>query len=130
IQAGAHDLILRLPKGYETELGPAGSGISPGQAQRIALARALYNDPVLVVLDEPNSHLDGEGEAALTAAIHAIRARGGVAIVIAHRAGVISAVDKLILMRDARIVDFGPRQAVLAKLQASLAPAPAGGGVS
>lgn len=130
IQAGAHELILRLPKGYETELGPLGSGISPGQAQRIALARALYNDPCLVVLDEPNSHLDGEGEAALATAIQAIRARGGVAIVIAHRAGIINAVDKLIFMRDARIIEYGPRQAVLAKLQAqaaAAAPAPAGG---
>lgn len=133
IKAGAHELILRLPKGYETELGPSGSGISPGQAQRIALARALYDDPCLVVLDEPNSHLDGEGEAALTAAIQSIRARGGVAIVVAHRAGVIGAVDKIIVMRDARIVEYGPRQAVLAKLQAAAVtptPAPTGGAPS
>lgn len=131
IQAGAHDLILHLPKGYETELGPSGSGISPGQAQRIALARALFNNPCLVILDEPNSHLDADGEAALAAAINAVRERRGVAVVIAHRAGIINSVDKLIFMRDGRIVEFGPRQAVIAKLQAAAAaaaptPAPAG----
>jgi ATP-binding cassette subfamily C protein len=131
IQAGAHELILRLPRGYETELGPSGAGISPGQAQRIALARALFNDPCLVVLDEPNSHLDQEGEAALASAIQSVRARKGVAIVIAHRAGIISIVDKLLVMREGRIVEYGPRQAVLAKIQAAAAPqatpAPAGG---
>lgn len=123
IQAGAHELILRLPRGYETELGPSGAGISPGQAQRIALARALYDDPCLVVLDEPNSHLDQEGEAALAGAIEAVRARRGVVVVIAHRAGIIGIVDKLLVMRDARIVEYGPRQAVLAKIQAATAQA-------
>ncbi|OQW58953.1 MAG: hypothetical protein A4S17_11535 [Proteobacteria bacterium HN_bin10] len=122
-QAGAHEMILRLPRGYETELGPAGAGISPGQAQRIALARALFDEPCLVVLDEPNSHLDQEGEAALASAIQAVRARRGVAIVIAHRAGIIGIVDKILVMRDGRVVEYGPRQAVLAKLQAA-APAP------
>ncbi|WP_228126838.1 type I secretion system permease/ATPase [Candidatus Viadribacter manganicus] len=127
MQAGAHELILRLPRGYETELGTLGAGLSPGQAQRVALARALYNDPRLVVLDEPNSHLDAEGEAALTGAIQAVRARGGVVVVMAHRAGVINVVDKLMLMREGRIVEFGPRQAVLAKLQAAAgAAAPVG----
>jgi ABC-type protease/lipase transport system fused ATPase/permease subunit len=116
-------MILRLPRGYETELGPAGAGISPGQAQRIALARALFDEPCLVVLDEPNSHLDQEGEAALASAIQAVRARRGVAIVIAHRAGIIGIVDKILVMRDGRVVEYGPRQAVLAKLQAA-APAP------
>ncbi|UPT61163.1 MAG: type I secretion system permease/ATPase [Hyphomonadaceae bacterium JAD_PAG50586_4] len=124
IQAGAHDLILRLPRGYETELGPSGSGISPGQAQRIALARALFNDPCLLVLDEPNSHLDQEGEAALAAAIQGVRARGGVVIVVAHRAGIISIVDKLLVMRDGRLVEYGPRQSVVAKIQAATAPKP------
>ena len=131
--AGAHDLILRLPRGYETELGPSGAGISPGQAQRIALARALYDDPCVVVLDEPNSHLDQEGEAALASAIQSVRARKGVAIVIAHRAGIIGIVDKLLVMREGRIVEYGPRQAVLAKLQEAAAaatqtPAPVTGG--
>jgi len=131
MQAGAHELILRLPRGYETELGPGGAGISPGQAQRIALARALFNDPCLVVLDEPNSHLDQEGEIALANAIQAIRARKGVAIIIAHRAGIMSIVDKLLVLKDGRVLEYGPRQTVLAKIQAATAPAgapvPAGG---
>jgi ATP-binding cassette subfamily C protein len=119
MQAGAHELILRLPRGYETELGPFGSGISPGQAQRIALARALFGNPCLVVLDEPNSHLDQDGESALAGAIQAVRARRGVVVVVAHRAGVIGIVDKILVMRDGRVVEYGPRQAVLAKLQAA-----------
>jgi PrtD family type I secretion system ABC transporter len=121
MQAGAHDLILRLPRGYETELGPFGNGISPGQAQRIALARALFGNPCLVVLDEPNSHLDQDGETALAGAIQAVRARHGVVVVVAHRAGVIGIVDKILVMRDGRVVEYGPRQAVLAKLQAATA---------
>ena len=116
--AGAHELILRLPRGYETELGPQGAGISPGQAQRIALARALFNDPVVVILDEPNSHLDQEGDGALASAVQSVRARGGVVIMIAHRTGAINLADNLLVLRDGRIVEYGPRQAVLAKLQA------------
>ena len=116
--AGAHELILRLPRGYETELGPQGAGISPGQAQRIALARALFNDPVVVILDEPNSHLDQEGDVALASAVQSVRARGGVVVMVAHRTGAISLVDNLLLLRDGRITEYGPRQAVLAKLQA------------
>lgn len=125
IQAGAHEMILRLPRGYETELGPSGAGVSPGQAQRIALARALFADPCVVVLDEPNSHLDQEGEAALADAIQAVRARRGVVIVVAHRAGVVGIVDKLMVLRDGRIVEYGPRQAVIAKLQAATGQPPA-----
>jgi ATP-binding cassette subfamily C protein len=119
IAAGAHDLILRLPNGYETELGPGGAGISPGQAQRIALARAFYGNPKVVVLDEPNSHLDVEGEAALVGAIENVRARNGVVFVVAHRAGVIGVVDKLAVMREGRIIEYGPRAAVLAKMAAA-----------
>ena len=119
IQAGAHEMILRLANGYETELGPSGAGVSPGQAQRIALARALFRNPRVVVLDEPNSHLDQEGEAALVTAIEAIRARAGVAFVVAHRAGVLGIVDKILVMRDGRIIEFGPRAAVMSKLAAA-----------
>ncbi len=123
--AGAHEMILRLPNGYETELGPSGAGISPGQAQRIALARALFRNPCLVVLDEPNSHLDADGEIALVKALEAVRARGGLVFVVAHRAGVINVADKILVLQEGRIVDFGPRSAVLAKLAAmSKSPAP------
>jgi ATP-binding cassette subfamily C protein len=114
--AQAHEMILRLPRGYETELGLSGAGISPGQAQRIALARALFGDPKVVVLDEPNSHLDADGEQALVAAIQAVRARGGVVFVIAHRAGVVKVADKLMVLQEGRIVDYGPQPTVLAKL--------------
>lgn len=118
IMAGAHEMILRLPKGYETELGYGGSGVSPGQAQRIALARALFGDPTVIVLDEPNSHLDADGELALVGAIEAVKARGGTVFVVAHRAGVINVADKLIVMQESRIVECGPRHGVLAKLGA------------
>ncbi len=113
--AGVHDLIVRMPKGYETELGPNGAAISAGQRQRIALARALYNDPFLVILDEPNSNLDAEGEAALTQAIHAIRARGGIAIVVAHRPSALVAVDHIGVIQQGRLAAFGPKDEIFAQ---------------
>ncbi len=116
LKAGAHDMILRLPRGYETELGLSGAGVSPGQAQRVALARAFYGDPRVIVLDEPNSHLDQEGELALVAALEGVRARGGVAFVVAHRTGVLNMVDKIIVLKDGRLIEFGPRASVIAKL--------------
>lgn len=130
--AGAHDLILRLPKGYDTVLGPFGQGLSAGQAQRVALARALYNDPVLLVLDEPNSNLDQEGEAALMQAILGAASRGAAVVVIAHRAGVLARVDRLLMLRDGTIQLQGPREEVLAKMRAAAgrpdaSPAPAAG---
>lgn len=110
--AGAHDLILSLPRGYDTPLGLGGAGVSPGQAQRIALARALYGEPRVLVLDEPNAHLDAEGELALVDALNAVKARGGVAFVIAHRAGVLGIADMLAIVSQGRLVEYGPRAAV------------------
>ena len=117
--AGAHELILRLPSGYDTVLGPYGQGLSAGQAQRVALARALYNDPVLLVLDEPNSNLDQEGEAALMQAILGAAARGAAVVIIAHRAGVLARVDRLLMMRDGVVQLEGPREEVLEKMRAT-----------
>ncbi|WP_259548038.1 type I secretion system permease/ATPase [[Roseibacterium] beibuensis] len=129
--AGAHELILRLPNGYDTVLGPFGQGLSAGQAQRVALARALYGDPVLLVLDEPNSNLDQEGESALMQAILGAAARGAAVVIIAHRAGVLARVDRLLMMREGVVQMEGPREEVLERMRAATpkaaGPAPAAG---
>jgi len=117
--AGAHDLIQSLADGYDTLLGSNGAGLSAGQAQRIALARALYGDPVLLVLDEPNSNLDQEGEAALLKAVAAAARRGAAVVIVAHRAGVLANVDRLIMMRDGSVQGDGPRDVMLARMRAS-----------
>jgi len=114
--AGVHDMIVSLENGYDTLIGEGGIALSAGQAQRIALARALYRDPFLVVLDEPNSNLDADGDAALTQAILGIRARGGIAVVIAHRPSAIAGVDLLLAMKQGRALAFGPKDEVLAKV--------------
>ncbi len=114
--AGAHELILGLPNGYEAALGHGGAGISPGQAQRIALARALYNSPKIIVLDEPNAHLDSDGEAALVVALQKCRERGAVCFVIAHRTGVLGIVDKVLVLNKGQLLEYGPRDNVLAAL--------------
>lgn len=125
--AGVHDLIVQFPDGYQTTVGEGGAGLSAGQRQRIALARALYGDPFLVVLDEPNSNLDSAGEVALTEAIQSVRARGGIAIVIAHRSAALAAVDKVLSMAKGQVQAFGPKSEVLRQvLQAApmVHPAP------
>ncbi|MGA0599837.1 type I secretion system permease/ATPase [Caulobacter sp. KR2-114] len=114
--AGAHEMILRLADGYDTQLGWGGSGLSAGQAQKIALARALFGDPAILLLDEPNAHLDLEGEAQLLATLQALKARGRTVIVVAHRTGVLSAVDKLMMLRDGRIELYGPRDEVIVRI--------------
>ena len=111
--AGAHELILSLPQGYETPLGESGSSLSAGQRQRVALARALYGDPFLVVLDEPNSNLDEEGERALTNAIARVKARGGIAVVIAHRPSALAAIEQIVVLAGGQQVRFGPKEEVL-----------------
>jgi PrtD family type I secretion system ABC transporter len=113
--AGFHDQILTLPEGYETRIGPGGIELSAGQKQRLGLARALFGDPFLVVLDEPNSNLDAEGERALKTAIASVGARGGIAIVIAHRTSIIAAVSLVAVMRGGEIAAIGPREEVLAR---------------
>lgn len=114
--AGVHDLVIHLPEGYETRIGEAGSALSAGQRQRVALARALYGDPFLVILDEPNSNLDAEGEAALTEAIQGVRARGGIAVVVAHRPSALASLDQILVMANGRIQVFGPKNDVLNKV--------------
>ena len=123
--ANVHELIQYLPDGYETQIGERGTVLSAGQRQRIALARALYGDPFLVVLDEPNSNLDSEGDEALTQAILGVRARGGIVIVVAHRPTALAGVDRLLLMVDGKVRACGPKEEVLGPARdAVLPPAP------
>jgi ATP-binding cassette, subfamily C, type I secretion system permease/ATPase len=113
VSAGAHDMIVDLPEGYEMQIGEGGVRLSAGQRQRIALARALYKDPFLVVLDEPNSNLDLEGEAALAQAITSVRSRGGVVIVIAHRPAALATVDQILVLAGGQIKAFGPKDEIM-----------------
>lgn len=115
-RAGVHEMILRFPQGYDTRLGPDGGMLSGGQKQRIGLARTLYGNPSLIVLDEPNSNLDDVGEAALVGAIRDLKARGKTVILITHRTNIINAVEKLMVLRDGMMQLYGPRDQVLAAL--------------
>jgi PrtD family type I secretion system ABC transporter len=123
--AGVHDMILKLPSGYETAVDADGAALSAGQRQRVALARALYRDPFLLVLDEPNSNLDTEGEEALAVAIRNVRERGGAVIIVAHRPSILSEVNLVLLMRDGQAQAFGPRDEILSKMIRSPAGASA-----
>lgn len=121
---GVHDLIVNLPQGYDTPVGQHGTSLSAGQAQRVALARAVYRNPFLVVLDEPNSHLDSDGDTALTRAILGVRERKGIVIVIAHRPSAIAGVDQIMVMHEGRMQAFGPKDEVLSKVLQRPASAP------
>lgn len=111
--AGVFEVIVKFPDGFDTKIGEQGSTLSGGQRQRIGLARALYGEPFMVVLDEPNSNLDSDGEAALSRAIVGVRARGGIAIVIAHRPSALAAVDKVLVLANGQMQAFGPKEEVL-----------------
>ncbi len=115
--ADVHDLILRFPEGYDTLIGASGGNLSGGQRQRIGLARALYGNPVLIVLDEPNSNLDEQGEAALEKALIKLKEKRSTVLIITHRNSVLSKVDKLLILSDGTLAVYGPRDQVIAHLQ-------------
>ena len=114
---GLHDFIMELPLGYDSPVGRDGAMLSGGQRQRVGLARAIYGDPVFVVLDEPNSSLDDEGDAALANAIRLMKSRGTTFVVMTHRTSVLAVADKMLVLRDGQMQAFGPRDEVLAALQ-------------
>jgi ATP-binding cassette subfamily C exporter for protease/lipase len=114
--AGVHDLILRLPEGYDTMIGDGGLGLSGGEKQRLGLARALYDEPALIVLDEPNSNLDDIGEIALTQAIIRLRQMRKTVVLISHRPSIIRETNKLLVLRDGMVSAFGPTDQVLKDL--------------
>ena len=116
--ACVHEMILRLPEGYDTIVRPGGSTLSPGQRQRIGLARALYGRPRFLVLDEPNINLDGEGESALLRALSNIRQTGTTTVVVAHRPTLVQNTDKLLIVQDGRVKEFGETRQLLSKYRA------------
>lgn len=119
--AGLHEMVLRLPQGYDTPVGEGARALSGGQRQRIALARALYGEPGLIVLDEPNSHLDDAGEAALLQSLQQLKARGATVFLVTHRAGALALADQVLVLHEGRLRLQGPRESVLAQLRPSSA---------
>ena len=121
-KAGVHELILRLPQGYDTPLADAGASLSGGQRQRIALARALYGDPAVIVLDEPNSNLDDQGELALANTIKGLKEAGKTVVLVTHRVGTLAVADKILLLQDGIVKAYGPRDQILGAAAAARAP--------
>lgn len=115
--AGVHEMVLRLPEGYDTVIGVSGGQLSGGQRQRIGLARAVYGEPRLVVLDEPNSNLDDVGEAALRDALLRLKQQGTTSVIVSHRPSVLSIADKILILKEGRMADFGPAQEVVERLK-------------
>ena len=115
--ADVHEMILRLPEGYDSVIGVSGGILSAGQRQRIGLARALYGNPAVVVLDEPNSNLDEQGEKALANALVRLKARNATVIIVTHRSNILSKVDNLLILKDGKLVAYGPREQVLVQVQ-------------
>ena len=128
--ADVHEMIVALPEGYNTVIGRSGRSLSAGQRQRLALARALYDNPFLVVLDEPNSNLDAIGESALTTAIKAMREKGSIVIVIAHRPRAIATVDKILCLKEGKMAGFGPKEEVLKQVVQPVQPMRQGAGAA
>lgn len=121
--ADVHDMILHMPNGYDTLIGPDGGKLSGGQRQRLGLARALYGNPKVVVLDEPNSNLDEVGEIALANTINRLKAKRVTVLVVTHRHNILVQLDKLMIIKEGQIPLYGPRQEVLTQLQQSVAQA-------
>jgi ATP-binding cassette, subfamily C, bacterial PrsD len=123
--AGVHDIILRLPEGYATRIGEGGMSLSAGQRQRIGLARAVFGDPFLLVLDEPNANLDADGENALTRAIKILRQSKCIVIVISHRPSALSALDMTMVLYEGKAIAFGSSQEVFARVRTATGQAAA-----
>jgi ATP-binding cassette subfamily C exporter for protease/lipase len=112
-KAGVHEMVLRLPQGYDTPIGEGGMVLSAGQRQRVALARAIYGEPALVVLDEPNANLDEAGDAALVAALRELKREACTVVIVTHRINILSVVDSVAVLLDGRLRAYGPRDSVL-----------------
>jgi len=125
-RAGVHDMVLRLPRGYDTSMGEAGSLLSGGQRQRIGLARAMYGDPSVIVLDEPNSNLDDAGEAALVVAVKDLKQQGKTVFLITHRTNIVGVADRILVLHDGAILRYGPTRDVIAAMQPRAATAARG----
>jgi ATP-binding cassette subfamily C protein PrsD len=128
--AGAHEMIVRLPAGYATRIGEGGMSLSAGQRQRVGLARAVFGNPFLVVLDEPNANLDADGEIALTRAIEILRRQGCIVIVVSHRPSSLSALNMAMVMYEGRMIAFGSREDIFARVAGSAVVTPIKGGLA